>query len=212
VAQQPPPRASDAERETVADRLRRAAADGRLTAEELDERLEAAYGARTRPELEQLTLDLPAEGGEPPAVTPKREPAPARRRRWIVNVLGGGDQRGRWYPGRDLRVLSVLGGGDVDLTEAVLEGDVLDVTLIDILGGSDVIVPEGVRVEVDGFVLLGGGDVDLHGPEPGPDAPVVRVHRYGALGGGDVRSRRPGEGRRSRPWGLHRPPRPPRLP
>jgi hypothetical protein len=207
VGEHPAPRASDAEREAVSERLRRAAADGRLTPEELDERLEAAYGARTRTELEELTLDLPAEGGEPPAVAPSREPAPARRRRWIVNVLGGGDQRGRWYPGRELRVLSVLGGGNVDLTEAVLEGDVVDITLIDILGGSDVIVPEGVRVEVDGFVLLGGGDVDLRGPEPGPGAPVVRVHRYGALGGGDVRTRRPDEGRRGRPWGRHRPPR-----
>jgi hypothetical protein len=56
----PSHRASDAEREAVADRLRGAAAEGRLDAEELDERLERAYGARTIGDLAPLTADLPA--------------------------------------------------------------------------------------------------------------------------------------------------------
>ena len=53
-------RASDAEREAVADRLRTAAGDGRLDHDELEERLAAAYGARTTGELVSLTADLPA--------------------------------------------------------------------------------------------------------------------------------------------------------
>jgi hypothetical protein len=56
----PAHRASDAEREAAADRLRVAAGDGRLDPQELEERLEAAYGARTVGELEALTGDLPA--------------------------------------------------------------------------------------------------------------------------------------------------------
>jgi Domain of unknown function (DUF1707) len=64
----PEHRASDAEREAVADRLRAAAGDGRLDADELEDRLAAAYGARTRGELVPLTADLP----EVPA---DREPA-----------------------------------------------------------------------------------------------------------------------------------------
>jgi hypothetical protein len=59
----PDVRASDAEREQVADVLRRAAGDGRLAPDELEDRLTAAYGARTRGELGPLTADLPA----PPA-------------------------------------------------------------------------------------------------------------------------------------------------
>ena len=53
-------RASDAEREAVVTRLQDAASEGRLTVEELAERIDAAYAARTQEELEPLTADLPA--------------------------------------------------------------------------------------------------------------------------------------------------------
>jgi Domain of unknown function (DUF1707) len=52
-------RVSDADREAVADRLRTAAGDGRLDPDELEERVAAAYAARTRGDLLPLTADLP---------------------------------------------------------------------------------------------------------------------------------------------------------
>jgi Domain of unknown function (DUF1707)/2TM domain len=52
--------ASDADRERAAERLRAATAEGRLTSEELEERLETAFSARTDAELEQLVADVPA--------------------------------------------------------------------------------------------------------------------------------------------------------
>jgi hypothetical protein len=64
-------RASDADRERVADRLRAAAGEGRLTPDELEERVERALSARTDAELEPLVSDLPAPVG--------RRPPPARR-------------------------------------------------------------------------------------------------------------------------------------
>lgn len=57
-------RASDAEREHTVALLQRSFADGRLTLDELEERVGAAYAARTRAELSDLTADLPA--AEPP--------------------------------------------------------------------------------------------------------------------------------------------------
>ncbi len=53
-------RASDAEREQAVALLQRSFADGRLTLAELDERVGAAYAARTRAQLRDLTADLPA--------------------------------------------------------------------------------------------------------------------------------------------------------
>jgi hypothetical protein len=86
-------RASDAEREAVAERLRHAAAEGRLDPEELDERLGRAYAARTRDELTALTADLPAAA--PPAPPLDRStPAPGPG----SDVL----PPGRWTP-RELR-------------------------------------------------------------------------------------------------------------
>jgi Domain of unknown function (DUF1707) len=64
-------RIADADRERVAERLRKAAGEGRLAPEELEERLEAAFAARTEAELAPLVGDLPTEA----------RPRPRRRRR-----------------------------------------------------------------------------------------------------------------------------------
>lgn len=73
----PAKRASDDDRQQVITRLRDAAGNGVLDLDELEERIGAAYGARTLPELADLTADLPAPRAEPPAVA---TPPPARRR------------------------------------------------------------------------------------------------------------------------------------
>src|SRR3954454_17776172 len=65
-------RASDAERERVAEALRRHHLDGRLDTEELQERLERAYAARTTGDLAPLLADLPGE----------RRAGPERPGRW----------------------------------------------------------------------------------------------------------------------------------
>jgi hypothetical protein len=72
VARDPDLRASDAERERVADLLRAEAGDGRLDVEELAERLDRAYASRTRGELAALVADLPSRGASPrrPIATP----------------------------------------------------------------------------------------------------------------------------------------------
>lgn len=74
-------RASDADREQVAERLRHATAEGRLTADELDQRLDALYASRTYGELDVLVADLPARS------TRRRSPAPVRRR-WVGAACG----------------------------------------------------------------------------------------------------------------------------
>jgi Domain of unknown function (DUF1707)/2TM domain len=66
--------ASDAERDAAAERLRQAGAEGRLTADELDERLGRAFGARTRGELDALVADLPASRRHQRASTRSRRP------------------------------------------------------------------------------------------------------------------------------------------
>lgn len=72
-------RASDADRDRVAERLRHAATEGRLLTEELEQRLESALSARTYGQLEALLADLPG-----PRLLARR---PARRRRRPLQLL-----------------------------------------------------------------------------------------------------------------------------
>ena len=72
---EPELRIGDADRERTADRLRRAAGEGRLSPEELEERLEAAFAARIAADLAPLVADLPPERA-PRA--PRRGPARGR--------------------------------------------------------------------------------------------------------------------------------------
>src|SRR6476469_5750637 len=74
----PTVRAADADRDAVADRLRTAHAEGRLTVEEFGERLDAAFAARTMGELAGLTADLPAEPTQVARTGDEADPSPAR--------------------------------------------------------------------------------------------------------------------------------------
>ena len=49
-----------------------------------------------------------------------------------------------------------MGGVDLDLRDALLEDDVVEITAWAIMGGVTVIVPEGIPVECSGFMLMGG--------------------------------------------------------
>jgi hypothetical protein len=200
-------RASDAEREAVVARLRHAAGEGRLTVEELDERIDAAYAASTRAELEPLTADLPPSSAT--AAAPVGAGPPARGGSSVVlGILGGGDRRGRWRVPPRMTVINVMGGADLDLREAVLDGPEVTIVVWSLMGGSTILVPDDLQVELGGFALLGGNDLRLEGDPPPPSAPVVRVQAWSLMGGTDVRRR--GHGRRRH--GIPEPPRPPRLP
>jgi Domain of unknown function (DUF1707)/Cell wall-active antibiotics response 4TMS YvqF len=180
----PAVRASDAEREAVVARLQTAAGDGRLALEELADRLERALSAATRPELEVLTADLPEQSAPAP-------PA-AKARRWIVGIMGGGDHKGRWRIASRCNVVNVMGGADLDLTGAVVEGPETAIQVFSLMGGSNIVVPDGVHVELSGFAFMGGNALKLEdGPPPPPGAPVVRVRAYSIMGGTDVKRARP---------------------
>jgi uncharacterized protein DUF1707 len=173
-------RASDAEREQAVALLRAHAVDGRLTLEEFAERIDKAYAARTRDELDELRRDLPERPTSPAAVAKRK----ATRR--LIAVLSGLDRRGRWRLGSDTLAVAFLGGIDLDLRDAEIEAAESQLTLYTVLGGADIKVPEGVDLEVGGFSLLGGKDV-RGGTRPlGPGAPKLTIRAFTFLGGVSV--------------------------
>ena len=179
-------RASDAEREHAVELLRRHSAEGRLTLEEFAGRIERAYSATTRAELEELTRDLPAADGEATRRPSRRE---KRASRWIVSILGGTNRRGRWRLGRNTNVVCVMGGAEVDLRHVELEDIDSTLTVVTVMGGAQIIVPEGVDVDVDGLAILGGKDFKPGKTVPPRGAPRVRIRAYAILGGIEVKAR-----------------------
>ena len=173
-------RAADSDRERVAEQLRDAAGHGRLTMDELEERLERAYGAKTYAELEPLTRDLPAAGTAAPLPAPTASAlvgGTPSSRRWSVAIMSGSNRRGRWVMPRRYNAFAFLGGVVLDLREATFAEHETVIRANAIMAGIDVVVPEGVELHVDGFGLMGGYDdatsSQLEPPLPG--APIVRV-------------------------------------
>lgn len=185
-------RASDDEREEVVEWLRQASAEARLTLSELVERSDAAYNARTRGELERLTADLPAP---PPAGGAPAERVQTRRAsRWVVSIVGGSGRHGRWRPAEEMNVVAVMGGSDIDLRGAEVAGAEITITAVALMGGIDVIVPEGVEVELNGFDFMGGHDQKLADVPRRPGTPLVRVRALSVMGGVTVKSKPPRSG------------------
>lgn len=141
----PEVRASHADRDRTVDVLRVAAGDGRLTLEELDERLGAALSARTMGELAVLTEDLPAVGGGAPAdadgvVRIRQEGASTHR----------GDD---WVVPRRLEIRSAWGEVTLDFTDAVITHGTLDIGLDLRAGALRLLTRPGVVVDTGGLVM-----------------------------------------------------------
>lgn len=173
-------RASDAEREAVVEQLRIASVDGRLTLAELTDRTEAAYTATTQAELALLTQDLPAEGGTPATATAR--PREGRAKRWIVGVLGDSKRRGSWRIDEEIGAVAVMGDVLLDLREAEVRTDVVDITAVSVMGDVKIIVPDGVHVDIEGMAVMGSKRVDVQEAPRGMKVPVVRVRAYAVMG------------------------------
>jgi hypothetical protein len=186
MAEPPDVRASDADRDRVADVLRHAAGEGRITVDELDERIDRAFAARTHGELVALTADLPQAAHD--AATPALPVRPGEGgRRWLVSIMGGHDKRGHWRIGPRLTNVNIMGGSDLDLNDAELSAPETTIHVIAIMGGATVRVPEGLDVRVSEFAFMGGNDVHLGDRPPGPGGPVLHLKLFSLMGGSDVK-------------------------
>ncbi|MFJ8018489.1 DUF1707 domain-containing protein [Streptomyces sp. NPDC096339] len=188
-------RASDADRDRIAQRLADALAEGRLNPEEHSERLDSLYELKTVDELEVLVRDLPAPGTGHPAAAygagAVGAAVPAGYAENVVAVCSSASRKGRWRPGAHTRAVSVMGDIEIDLTEAVFEQQVTEINVTCVLGNVEIRVPENVTLRGYGSGVLGNFEVrgESRG-EPDPQAPVVIVRGFALLGNIEARPKR----------------------
>ncbi|MFE2039475.1 DUF1707 domain-containing protein [Streptomyces sp. NPDC059477] len=188
-------RASDADRERVAEVLRDALAEGRLDMTEFEERLDQTYRARTYGELAPITRDLPGAGvAAPPAVSLVKGPEGSGgwagrltgadgTSAWGVAVLAGFQRKGHWTMPKRFTSVAFWGGGEIDLREANFAEREVVINCVAIMGGVNIIVPPGVEVVVRGIGVMGGFDHREDGVPGDPGAPRVIVTGFAFWGG-----------------------------
>lgn len=191
-------RASDADREGVARLVQAAAADGRLTMAECEQRLQSVYRARTLAELEPLTRDLvPAQRPAAHPDTAYLNSAPVSRaldrlgmaagpggHAWAV--LSNVRRRGQWLVPDRFTANVLFGSATLDLRQAELSQPQLTIVANVLCGSVEIIVPDDLNTVLDGVALLGSFE------STAPRVPVsgrgsVRVAGFALMGSVEVR-------------------------
>jgi hypothetical protein len=195
-------RISDADRHKVAEVLREAAGEGRIDLEELDERLEATYAARTYADLVPITVDLPVQTAaalpvQPAATTTPSPVVPGAAEEKHLAIMSGLERKGVWVVPQHLVVNCFMGGADLDLRRAKFAAPEVVITINAVMGGADIKVNPQTQVVMEGTGIMGGysGPSDSTPPELDANSPVVRVRGFALMGGVSV-SRRPAPGQR----------------
>ncbi|WP_330173837.1 DUF1707 domain-containing protein [Streptomyces sp. NBC_01498] len=185
-------RASDADRDRIADILKEALALGRLDAEEHSERIDAVYRAKTMGELEPLVRDLPATGdgvrpvGAAHAYGPEDTGEPVDS---MVAIFSSSLRKGRWRVGRRTNAFTLFGSIEIDLTEAIFAQRTTVINATAIFGSVEVRVPENISLRGGGTGVFGSFEVStLESTEP--DAPVVVVNGYAVFASIEARPKR----------------------
>jgi DUF1707 SHOCT-like domain len=186
-------RASDSDREQVATLLSTAYAEGRLTREEHDERIDHLMAAKTFDDLIPITRDLVVVG------TPSAVATPQPTSRFTIDstgqnpdsdkmiaIFGGVTRSGRWRVRKNIQALALFGGMDLDLRNAIFEAPVVEISGFWCFGGLDIKVPEGIDVRDQTAGVFGGTDIRDIG-DPAPGAPTLVIKGMTLFGGVTVR-------------------------
>ncbi|MER6613882.1 DUF1707 SHOCT-like domain-containing protein [Streptomyces xantholiticus] len=185
-------RASDADRDRIADILRDALAEGRLDAEEHSERIDAVYRAKTVGELEPIVRDLPGAGRRSGTAAVRDyddSGDPGGSAENLVAVFSSSTRKGRWRVGRKTNAFSLFGSIEIDLTEALYGQRLSVINATSIFGNVEVRVPENISLRGSGTGFFGNFEVvTLEAADP--EAPVVVVNGYSVFGNVEAKPKR----------------------
>lgn len=186
-------RIADTDRDRAADVLREAHAQGRITVDELDERLTSVYSAKTFADLVPVTRDLPAEGtaAAPGSRTQVRGRIGGTPRfRMSLAILGGASRDGAWVVPPEYKAIATLGGIKLDMSDSTFAEPETVIKAYAVMGGMEITVPADAEVDVGAIGIMGGVDHGAEGPGV-PGGPRIRIVGVAVMGGIEVK-RAPG--------------------
>jgi hypothetical protein len=212
-------RASDTDRDTYLTLLREAYAEGRLDAAEYEERMSLALAAKTYSDLLPVLQDLPVDTARlprpPMAASPYPVPAQIPQPplpgglnsslglsmdNTLLAIFSSSSRRGVWQVPESQSALALFGDVKIDLSEAILPGQVTELKCYAILGSVQIIVPDALNVEVNGVGVFGSFEQrdKRKGANkqrvPAAGAPLIKVTGAAVFGEVEVRVVTPKQG------------------
>jgi hypothetical protein len=177
-------RVSDADRHQVAELLREAAGEGRIDLDELDERLEATFAAKTYADLVPITVDLPVQPASQSAPPARRTTPAATTYETSLGLLGSASRKGAWLVPERHTAFAMMGAVELDLREATFAAREVTIVATTVMGSVDIVVDAHTVVVVDGIGLMGSFEQarDRVDAALGSDSPVVRVKGLALMG------------------------------
>lgn len=184
----------EAVREEVIDQLIMNYGHGQLSLDAFERRLEQAYDSSQHIDLANLTADLNMNVDNA-YIEKKREDLGANYNTsgqhdtdYIVHIFGGGDRKGQWTAAKEIVVINIFGGGDLDFTDATFSNPTTKIKMCCIFGGSNIYVPNDVNVVTRAVCLFGG--MDSRGNTiANKDAPTIVVEGLVLFGGVAIKTR-----------------------
>jgi hypothetical protein len=177
----------------VATLLSTAYAEGRLTQEEHDQRVDELMAAKTFDDLIPITRDLVIGASPPPVAAPQSADrytidttGQTRQPDKMIAIFGGVSRSGKWRVRKNIQALTLFGGMDLDLRNAIFEAPVVEISGFWCFGGLDINVPAGIEVQDQTAGIFGGTDVRDIG-EPVPGAPTLVIKGVTLFGGISIR-------------------------
>ncbi len=186
------------QRDEAIKKLEHNFAHGYLEVEEFESRLDLAINTTLPQDLARITADL--------AVIPVNlenssdiiiNTGKVRSEEMFLSILSSVDRKGVWKPARKNKIFTLLGGTDLDFSEAIFPPGITEIEFLCLLGGLDIIVPKGINVEVKGLPIMGGIDKKVS-DEYYPGQPTLRIHGIVLMGGIDIKHPKRKKRRRSR--------------
>jgi hypothetical protein len=190
----PNDRPLDALREETVDQLIMNYGHGKLSRQAFERRLDEALETKSHDKLLELTKDLDLKADRQYATQKKAElgirmeehPTNADDVEHMINIFGGSNRSGAWDVPREIRMINIFGGAELDFSDARFTAQTTHITMFCMFGGASFRVREGMRTISKAVCIFGG--VDNRAPSTtDPNAPTLYIHGIALFGGADIR-------------------------